>query len=178
MAAAIGSAPFFTFLGGGPYIVVTMMGHASVEFGFWFALTSLGYMGGNFLVSRLSQRFGVDAMIVAGIVVEVAGACFGVLLISTVPDAGPVILFLPQAVIACGNGMLLPNAIAGAISVRPQAAGTASGITGFTQMALGAAATQAASIIVSHVTTPMPMAWMLVALAATTGIVYRALVRR
>lgn len=177
LAAAIGSAPFFTFLGGGPYIVVSMMGRASVEFGFWFALTSLGYMAGNFVASRLSQRIGIDAMIMAGILVELAGGGLGVLLISVALDAGPVIIFLPQAVIAIGNGMLLPNAIAGAISVRPQAAGTASGITGFTQMALGAAATQAASIMIGYVTTPLPMAWMLVALAATTGVVYRALGR-
>ena len=38
--------------------------------------------------------------------------------------------------------MMLPNAIAGAVSVVPQAAGAASGITGFTQMAIGAAAAQ------------------------------------
>ena len=55
---------------------------------------------------------------------------------------GPVIVFVPQLIISFGNGLLLPNAIAGAVSVRPQAAGTASGITGFTQMAIGAAVTQ------------------------------------
>jgi DHA1 family bicyclomycin/chloramphenicol resistance-like MFS transporter len=178
LAAALGSAPFFTFLGGGPYIVVTMMGRASVEFGFWFALTSLGYMGGNFSVSRLSQRFGVDALIMAGIAIELVGAVLGIVLVAMLPDAGPVIIFVPQAIIAFGNGLMLPNAIAAAVSVRPQAAGTASGITGFTQMALGAAATQAASIMMSHVATPMPMAWMLTGLALLAAVVYRALARR
>ena len=46
---------------------------------------------------------------------------------------------MPQMVISFGNGLMLPGAIAGAVSVRPQAAGTAAGITGFAQMALGAA---------------------------------------
>ncbi|HEY4139879.1 MAG TPA: Bcr/CflA family drug resistance efflux transporter, partial [Pseudolabrys sp.] len=178
LAAALGSAPFFTFLGGGPYIVVTMMGRTSVEFGFWFALTSLGYMAGNFSVSRMSQRFGVDTMIMAGIGVEFAGAILTVILIAIAPDAGPVIVFVPQAIISFGNGLMLPNAIAAAISIRPQAAGTASGITGFTQMSLGAASTQMASIVMSHVTTPMPMAWMLTAWAISTAVVYRALTRR
>jgi DHA1 family bicyclomycin/chloramphenicol resistance-like MFS transporter len=38
--------------------------------------------------------------------------------------------------------MVVPNAIAGAVSVRPQAAGAASGISGFMQMGLGAIVTQ------------------------------------
>ena len=41
-----------------------MMGRSSAEYGLWFALTSVGYMSGNFTASRLSQRFGVDAMII------------------------------------------------------------------------------------------------------------------
>ena len=56
--------------------------------------------------------------------------------------SGPIIVFLPQLFISFGNGLLLPGAISGAVSVRLQAAGTAAGITGFAQMALGAAITQ------------------------------------
>ena len=41
----------------------------------------------------------------------------------------------PQMIMSFGNGFMLPDAIAGAVSVRPQAAGTAAGIIGFTQMA-------------------------------------------
>lgn len=175
---ALGSAPFFTFLGGGPHIVVTMMGRTSAEYGLWFAVTSLGYMCGNFTASRLSQRFGVDAMIVAGTIVEIVGACITTLLIATAWELGPAVIFLPQFIISFGNGLLLPNAIAGAVSVRPQAAGAASGITGFVQMALGAAATQAVSMIIASATTALPMAWMMVAWAAATGLVYVALVRR
>jgi len=142
LCGALGSASFFTFLGGGPYVVVTLMGRSSAEFGVWFALTSLGYMSGNFTASRLSQRFGVDAMIMIGIVFQLIGAGLTALLVATMPEAGPAIIFLPQLVISYGNGLLLPNAIAGAISVRPQAAGAAAGMTGFTQMAVGAASTQ------------------------------------
>ena len=95
------------------------MGRSSAEFGLWFALMSFGYMSGNFTASRLSQRFGVDAMIMAGIVFELIGAGLTVLLVATKPEAGPAIIFLPQLVISYGNGLLLPNAIAGAVSVRP-----------------------------------------------------------
>jgi len=98
--------------------------------------------------------------------------------VATIPGAGPAIVFLPQVVISYGNGLLLPNAIAGAVSVRPQAAGTAAGMTGFTQMAIGAASTQIVSIALAGGHSAMPMAWMLVIVVVATGVAYGALVRR
>jgi MFS transporter, DHA1 family, multidrug resistance protein len=178
LCGALGSAPFFTFLGGGPHVVVTLMGRTSAEYGVWFVVTSLGYMSGNFTSSRLSQRFGIEPMIMAGIVFELIGAGLTALLVATIPEAGPAIIFLPQLVISFGNGLLLPNAIAGAISVRPQAAGAASGMTGFTQMAVGAASTQVVSIALAGGSNAMPMAWMLVIMVVATGVAYAALVRR
>ena len=72
--------------------------------------------------------------------------------------------------------LLLPNAIAGAVSVRPQAAGTAAGMTGFTQMAIGAASTQMVTVLLAG--TAMPMAWMMLAAVLATGVAYAGLVRR
>ena len=69
------------------------------------------------------------------------------------PDGGPWTIFIPQLLISFGNGIFLPNCVAGAVSVRPQAAGTASGITGFVQMSIGAAAAQAMSHVVATATT-------------------------
>ena len=178
LCGALGSAPFFTFLGGGPHVVVTLMGRTSAEYGLWFALPSLGYMSGNFTVSRLSQRFGIDAMIVAGIACELIGASLTCVLVATLPEAGPAIIFLPQLLISYGNGLLLPNAIAGAVSVRPQAAGTASGMTGFAQMATGAVATQVVSVLVANAGSAMPMAWQMLAIVLATGVAYGVLVRR
>jgi DHA1 family bicyclomycin/chloramphenicol resistance-like MFS transporter len=178
LAGALGSAPFFTFLGGGPHVVVTLMGRTSAEYGLWFAISSLGYMSGNFTVSRLSQRFGVDTLIMAGIGFEFVGACLTAILIVSLPDAGPAIVFLPQFVISYGNGLLLPNAIAGAVSIRPQAAGTASGLTGFAQMATGAASTQVVSLLLAQATTALPMAWMMLAVVVAAGLSFRVLVRR
>jgi DHA1 family bicyclomycin/chloramphenicol resistance-like MFS transporter len=177
LCGALGSAPFFTFLGGGPHIVVTLMGRTSAEYGAWFVITSLGYMTGNFTASRLSQRFGVDGMILAGIVCELVGSSLTAVLVASLPHAGPAIIFLPQLLISYGNGLLLPNAIAGAISLRPQAAGAASGMTGFAQMAVGAASTQVVSIALAGASDAMPMAWMLVILVVATGVAYGTLVR-
>jgi DHA1 family bicyclomycin/chloramphenicol resistance-like MFS transporter len=178
LAGALGSAPFFTFLGGAPHVVVTLMGRTSAEYGLWFALTSFGYMSGNFTASRLSQRYGVDAMILGGVGFEVAGAMLTALLVATAWESGPAIIFLPQFLMSYGNGLLLPNAIAGAVSVRPQAAGTASGLTGFVQMATGAACTQLVTIALAGAPTAKPKAWMLLFWGVATGAAFWGLVRR
>jgi DHA1 family bicyclomycin/chloramphenicol resistance-like MFS transporter len=178
LAGALGSAPFFTFLGGGPHVVVSLMGRTSAEYGLWFAFTSLGYMLGNFTASRLSQRFGVNAMVLGGTAFEIVGALITCTLVWTVPWAGPAIIFLPQFVLSYGTGVLLPNAIAGAVSVRPQAAGTAAGVSGFVQMAMGGAATQAVGILLAGAGTAMPMAWMMLIEALATGVLFWLLTMR
>jgi DHA1 family bicyclomycin/chloramphenicol resistance-like MFS transporter len=116
-------------------------------------------------------------MIMAGVAAELVGASLTVALVATMPDAGPAIIFLPQFVISYGNGLLLPNAIAGAVSVRPQAAGAASGIAGFVQMALGAAATQVVTIALAGASTAMPMAWMMMIEVVATGAVFFVIAR-
>ena len=71
-AGAFGSATFFAFLGGGPHVIVTLMERSSAEYGVWFAISSIGYMAGNFGASRLSTRYGIDRLIWWGIGIEAA----------------------------------------------------------------------------------------------------------
>src|SRR6516164_9712400 len=63
LCAGLGSAPFFSFLGAAPHVVVTLLGRTSAEYGLWFFVPSIGFMAGNFAVSRLTARFGIDALI-------------------------------------------------------------------------------------------------------------------
>lgn len=178
LAGALGSAPFFVFIGGAPHVIITLMGRSSAEYGVWFALSSFGYMAGNFTVSRLAHRVGLDAMIMAGIALGLAGAALMAVLFTVFPQGGPVTVFLPQFIISYGNGLLLPNAVAGAVSIRPEAAGAAAGLTGFAQMATGAAATQTISALFAGSTDAMPMAWMMFAILAVCAVAFRLLVRR
>ena len=178
LAAALGSGPFFVFLGGSPHAVITIMGQSSAVYGAWFAVNSVGYMAGNFGAARFSQRYGVNAMIWWGTAISIAGGILSCLLSWLVPHWGPAIIFGPQLIMSVGNGMLLPNSIAGAVSVRPQAAGTASGVTGFVQMAIGAGAAQYGSHLLADATTPLPMSIAMLAFAVATGLAFGLLVRK
>ena len=178
LCAGLGSAPFFSFLGGAPHVVVTILGRTSAEYGLWFFIPAIGFMSGNFAVSRLTVRLGVDALIWWGIAFTIAGCVLNVLVYVALPGWEMATIFLPQIVVGFGNGLLLPTSIAGAVSIRPQVAGTASGMTGFAQMATGAAATQLVTLTLDRAATAIPMSLMMLLEVLATALAFRLLARR
>jgi DHA1 family bicyclomycin/chloramphenicol resistance-like MFS transporter len=178
LCAGLGSAPFFSFLGGAPHVAVTMLGRTSAEYGLWFFVPSIGFMSGNFAVSRLTARFGIDALIWWGIALTIVGCLISIAAYVAFPGREMITIFLPQIMVGVGNGLLLPTAVAGAVSIRPQVAGTASGMTGFIQMAIGAAAAQLSGHVIGHASDAMPMLLLMLFFGIATGIAVFSLVRR
>jgi MFS transporter, DHA1 family, multidrug resistance protein len=175
LCAGLGSAPFFSFLGGASYVAVSMLGRTSAEYGLWFFVPVFGFMAGNFAVSRLAARLGIDALIWWGIALTIAGCLINAAVYFAIP--GMATIFLPHLIIGFGNGLLLPTAIAGAVSIRPQVAGTASGMTGFIQMAIGAVAAQLSGHLVAGATNAMPMLLLMLFFGIATAVAVFALVR-
>jgi MFS transporter, DHA1 family, multidrug resistance protein len=178
LVSTFNSAMFFTFIGGAPHVVVSIMHRPPTEYGVWFVILSLVYMAGNFAAGRWSAQYGVDAMIKAGVAVTVLGAAIGVAWMLIDPRGGPVVVFAPQMIIGFASGFMLPNSIAGAVSVRPQAAGTAAGITGFLQMGLGAATSQLIGHLLAGAATGLPLALIVLVLCACGLAAFFGLVRR
>jgi DHA1 family bicyclomycin/chloramphenicol resistance-like MFS transporter len=178
LCAGLGSAPFFSFLGGAPHVVVSMLGRTSAEYGLWFFVPSVGFMAGNFAVSRLTARFGINALIWWGIAFTVAGCLINILAYVAIPGWEMATLFLPQIMVGFGNGLLLPTSVAGAVSIRPQVAGTASGMTGFIQMAIGAAAAQLGGLVIAGASDAMPMLLLTLIFGVATAVAVFALVRQ
>ena len=165
LCGATSSALFFIFLGGAPYVISTLQGRGAFELGFWIASASASYMVGNFISARYSIRFGIDALITVGVLIGVAGGVAIVVLTLWFPQIGPLVICLPQWITAFCNGLVIPNAIAGGISVRPQAAGTAAGIHGFVQMLIAAVFAQWVSHLLADAGKVDPMAWMIFSFA-------------
>lgn len=136
----LASGVFFAFLGGGPLILQREMGLSPLGYGLYFTLVAMGYAGGNYLSGRFSERFGTTRMITAGNIVALAGITLAVPLVAT-GIAHPLVLFGPVVISSFANGLCLPNAFAGALSVRPDLAGTASGMAGSLQLCIAAIAT-------------------------------------
>lgn len=137
---ATSSAVFFAFIGGAPFIVVRGLGLPPSTYGIAFILLSFSYAAGNFVTARLAVRMGALKLLSAGTALTFVSALLAFALVSLRP---PHILnlFGPATLMALGNGVAQANAMAAAVSVRPQAAGAASGLAGAIQMSAGAAAT-------------------------------------
>jgi DHA1 family bicyclomycin/chloramphenicol resistance-like MFS transporter len=178
LVGAFTSASYFVFLGGVPHVVVALMGRTSAEYGIWFAIASVGYMAGNFFASRFSIRYGVDTMIWFGMWFQLASCLLAIVLAEYFLHLGPIVLFVPQLFISLGNGISLPNAIAGAVSVRPDASGTASGLSGFVQMGVGAALAQFGGWAVVVTASVMPMTISMAVLTAMALAAFGLLIRR
>jgi DHA1 family bicyclomycin/chloramphenicol resistance-like MFS transporter len=177
LCAGMISGPYYVVLGAAPQVVITQMGRSPAELGLWFILTSLGYMLGNFIAGRFSAAYGIFSMIAWGLWLELAGTILGVLLLPLLPLAGPIALFGPITVTYIANGIALPSAIAGAISVRPQAAGTAAGVAGCTQMGCGALISQLMSYPMANATSALPMTLAMLAIAVIGVLLYWLLIR-
>jgi DHA1 family bicyclomycin/chloramphenicol resistance-like MFS transporter len=126
----------FAFAGGGPYIVVTQMGRSSAEYGAWFATTAFAYLIGNVFCVRFAPRHSLEKLIWLGLALQLAGSSLNLLW-------------------SCTG--LMSNSAAGAISVRPEAAGTASGAMGFLQMGIGSLVSQFGAYLGGHFSTTLPL---------------------
>ncbi len=139
LVTALTTAGFFAFLAGAPFTMMDTLGRPPSEYGLMFILLSVGYMGGNMAVSRLAGRVPPDALLAAGLVMCVAGPA-ALLWIVMTGRLDPWTLFLPTIVMCTGNGLVMPTAMTVAVGIDPRLAGTASGLLGFLQMGVGAAA--------------------------------------
>ncbi|MDD9718277.1 multidrug effflux MFS transporter [Dinoroseobacter sp. PD6] len=172
-AAAFASGVFFAFLGGAPYLGSEVFGLSPAILGVYFGAPALGYVLGNFLSGRFSIRIGINRMILWGSLITSVGMAASILIYA----AGlthPLSFFALTATVGIGNGMIIPNATAGSLSVRPHLAGTASGLGGAIMVGGGAAMSVLAGILLPLGTGPYPLQalMLLTSLGSTVAVIY------
>lgn len=170
----LASQIIFTFAGGGPYIVVTQMGRTSAEYGAWFATSGFAYLVGNLFCVRFAPRYQLEKLIWFGLALQLGGSLLN--LIWSLADINqlPSVLFGTQMIVMVGNAFVMSNSVAGAISVRPEAAGTASGAMGFLQMGIGSLVSQFGAYLGGHSTTTLPLtaAIFVISLACASTMIF------
>ena len=148
------SCVYFGFLGGAPYVMMELMGRSPSEYGLYFLLVSVSYIASNFTAGRISVRMGIERMIVIGMAIAVVGTT-GLALLWGSGLLTPLALFGAMAVVSLGNGLSIPNGMAGAVSTDAARAGAASGLAGFIQMMAGAGASLLVGALLADTATPL-----------------------
>jgi len=129
LTGAFCAGTFFGYLGGGPFVAVSVYDLKPSQFGLYFCFAPFGYFVGNGISGRYAVRIGRQQMILAGTVVTTAGMALA-LVLQLFGATHPIALFSLTVFIGLGNGIALPSANAGMLAVRPEIAGAASGLGG------------------------------------------------
>lgn len=163
LTSSFNNATHFAFVAGASYVMIELMGRTPAEYGLYFAMVPSGYILGNFVTGRLAVRTGPNRLILAGSVVVLVG--IGVMATAfAVSTFHPLALFAPMFLVGLGSGLVMPNSIAGAVSVRPELAGAAAGLSGSLQIGFGAVV---APIVGTMLTTNV---WPLIAIMSICGL--------
>lgn len=138
LTAAFTSGAFFAYVGGAPFIGAQVFGLGPEALGLFFGAPAVGYIIGNGLSGRYTTRFGMGPMLVVGATFA-AAAMLAALAVFAAGGGSVWLFFGVMSIIGIGNGMVLPNAMAGLVSARPHLAGSASGLGGAIMLGGGAA---------------------------------------
>jgi DHA1 family bicyclomycin/chloramphenicol resistance-like MFS transporter len=157
------------------FLFINTLGLSPERFGLLSAFIVVGYLTGTLAAGRWTLRFGIESLVMAGTLLALTGgvAMAAIALtghLSVAAIIGPMMLYM------AGMGLVMPNAIAGAMGPFPQVAGTASALLGFCQMAIAAAA----SLVVGWMSqrSQLPLALAITVSAAIAATAFTALVWR
>ncbi|QXT40749.1 multidrug effflux MFS transporter [Gymnodinialimonas ceratoperidinii] len=171
--AAFASGAFFSYLGGAPYVGSEVFNLSAAQVGFYFGAPAVGYFFGNGISGRYSTRVGINGMILWGTIVTAVGMTLS-LIFMILGIQTPFVFFGFMTFVGFGNGMVLPNATSGMLSVRPHLAGTASGLGGAIMLLGGAAMSALAGAVLTEGTGAYPLViiMLITSLLSVFSIVY------
>ena len=135
-------------------LMTELLHRPATEFGLYFLLFPVGFFTGNFISTRIGNRFSTETMVLAG----------SLLALATRERAGrrarsglvtPLAFFIPGTFITMAQGIAMPYAQVGAMAEIPRFAGTAAGIGVFMQNFCAAVFSQLYGVFADG--TPRPM---------------------
>ncbi|NOD92307.1 Bcr/CflA family efflux MFS transporter [Ruegeria sp. HKCCD4884] len=177
LACAFSSGAFFAYLGGAPFIGTELFGLSAAQVGIYFGAPAVGYFAGNFISGRYSMRVGVNRMVFWGSLLNAFGVALSASLF-LVGSGTALSFFGLMTFVGIGNGMVIPNATAGSLSVRPHLAATASGLSGAIMLGGGAGLSALAGALLTHETGAIPLLWLMLTTALLAICAIAAVIRR
>ena len=135
MACSMGV--LYVFLGGAPLVIGDALGGSSAKLGFYMGLVPAGFILGSYLAGRYASKKSLGAILVFARLLTCTGLLLGLIL--AILDLTHVLAFFgPCILIGVGNGLTMPAANSGAMSVRSDLIGTAAGLAAAMRIAGGA----------------------------------------
>jgi Bcr/CflA subfamily drug resistance transporter len=161
--------PLFTYAGilawltAAPIVLQEKVGLNSVQFGWLYIFSGIGFATGAFLNIKLVTMFGIDKMMELGFFCQLSAGglmLFFYLLgyINTYVIIVPILLFM------MGASLVFPNSSAGALTPFPKIAGMAGAVFGFVQILGGAVSSSVVALAQDENQFPIAIAFIITAL--------------
>lgn len=140
LCAAFALGSFYVFVAGAPFVAHALWGLSPAWIGAGIGSITGGFMLGSTATARLAPRLGIRKLIVVGRLLPTL-VIAGALVLFSAGASSPWLLFGATIFVGVGNGLTVANANTGALSVRPDLAGTAASLGGALSVAMGAVLT-------------------------------------
>ncbi|MBN0987193.1 Bcr/CflA family multidrug efflux MFS transporter [Amphritea pacifica] len=152
----------FAFLSGAPFVLIDYFKVPAQHSGIFYALASGGFLSGTLIAQRIGCRTGINGVLQRGTVISVL-AGLSMVLPALLDIHHLWLTAITQIVYMCGVGMVMPQAMAGALAPFAKMTGTASSLLGFSQSLIAASI----GMLVGHYHsgTPTTMAVSIAAMA-------------
>ncbi len=140
---------FYVFISGIPLVAAVLFDIGPATLGIGMGSITAGFVFGSFLAGRFAGGRALTTMMIVGRLVACGGLTLGLIaLLAGVVHV--VTLFGACICVGVGNGLTMPSSNAGAMSVRPDLAGSASGLSGALTVAGGAAMSALTGIVLTE----------------------------
>ncbi len=177
LCTAFAAGAYYALLGGASLVASGVFGLSPLQTGFALGSPTVGYAVGNYISGRFSVRFGVNRMTLVGTGIASAGLAIS-LAISVSGYESALLFFGFCTLLGLGNGLTMPNATAGMLSVRPHLAGTASGLGGAIMVTGGAALSAVAGSSLSPEAGSLPLQAIMFGSSVLSGVAIAFVIRR
>lgn len=165
----------FAFVTNSPFVLITALGFSPGEFGLIFGAVMSGHVVGAAVGARTVRRRGInDTIRMGGLISFVSGA---VLLAVAWAGVNQLLaITVPLFFMLYGSALIVPHAMAAAMSPYPGMAGAASSLAGIAQLLGGAVISYLLGVLFDGTSRPLATAIALSGLAVV--VVYETLIRR
>lgn len=176
MCLSLSVGTYFAFLTGTPLIATESFGLSGAMMGLSLGAPPVGYVVGNWLSQRLSGRMPIARLMFLGRLATLAGMAAALAVwLAGMQNAVAFFLFMP--LIGVGNGLSIPPGSVGVMSVRPELAGSAAGISGALMIGTGALMATVTGLLLTASHDPLRLLLLLVGMASLAVLAIRPALR-
>jgi DHA1 family bicyclomycin/chloramphenicol resistance-like MFS transporter len=167
LAQGLGFGALFTYISTSSFVLQSGFGLSAQQFSLVFASNGIGIVLAGVLSRWLVGRTGARRLLLAGVVVQVAGTTM--LLVAALAGVGLPLVLPGLFVVAFATGLLMPNATALAMAGAGRMAGTASALVGVGQFAVASVGAPLAGLGTAGALLPMAVVMAGFAVLATVA---------